>query len=444
MKTETDKRYLVLGIGVTGQSVVRHLHKRGCALETADFVSEIPAHALQQEPLLERYPFHGGGWDAELLCRFDCVVVSPGISIRSAEIRRAAEHGVEITGDVEVFARLCQVPVLAVTGSNGKSTVVSLIGAMLAAAGKKVTVAGNLGLPCLDVLDREVDVHVLELSSFQLETVDSMRALGACVLNISADHLDRYNDIEDYANAKRRIYRNAGHCIYNLDDMRTDPDCAGGQLCESFGFADAAGKPADWIFDREGVIRHTNGFSVNASEMILRGRHNQANAAAAVALASLVTRDSAAMSEALKKFSGLPHRMQLVEKRNGVDWYNDSKGTNVGAAVSAIAGFDNPLILIAGGRGKNADYSALAQAVKAHCKALVLIGEEASAITDSVDNAVPTYIKTNLRQAVEQAAQLAVSGDSVLLSPACSSFDMFDNFEARGRVFESEVSRQCA
>jgi UDP-N-acetylmuramoylalanine--D-glutamate ligase len=440
---DSSLRYLVLGAGVTGQSVVRYLHANGCDCSVADQMLSLSTEQIEREPLLADVPFFGGEFTEARLREFDCLVVSPGIAVRSAAIQAAGRSGVEIVGDVELFARQTTRPVLAVTGSNGKSTVVSLIDSILRAAGKSVSLVGNLGKPCLDAIDEDSDVVVIELSSFQLETLASLKPLAATVLNISADHLDRYDDLADYAAAKRRIYNNATHCLYNADDTLTHPiDAAGQRHAFSMSHRDA-----EWFVDDSqspSRLLSVTGNTIDVRGMKISGRHNIANALVAAAMSSYFIDDDSAIERGLGEFAGLPHRMRLVCSTGGVKWYNDSKGTNAGAAISAIEGMDGPVILIAGGRGKNADYQQLANAIAASCRAVLLIGEEAQAIASVVGNRVPLHYCDSMAEAVTRAAQIAVDGDRVLLSPACSSFDMFRNFEVRGEVFEQEVQRQCA
>ncbi len=440
---DTKLRYLILGAGVTGQSVLRYLLANGCDCSVADQVPALPASALEKEPLLADVPFIGGEFTASHLCQFDCLVVSPGISVRSAAIASAARAGVEVIGDVELFARETQRPVLAVTGSNGKSTVVSLIDCMLRAAGKSVSLVGNLGKPCLEAVSTNDDVVVIELSSFQLETLSSLRPLAATVLNISADHLDRYDDLADYATAKRRIYRNAEHSLFNHDDSLTHPDH---DDSGSHAFS-MLNQSADWFVDDPedpSALLSATGSRISVSGMQISGRHNVANALVAAAMSSFVINDDIAIERGLNSFAGLPHRMRLVGSAQGVKWYNDSKGTNAGATISAIQGMDGPVVLIAGGRGKNADYEELANTIASSCRAVMLIGEEASRIASVVGDRVPLHYCDSMSQAVACAAGIARRGDRVLLSPACASFDMFQNFEARGKAFEEEVQKQCA
>ena len=450
--TDTNKKsFLVVGLGVSGMSVVRYLNRTGASFEVVESNADRYQALKQQERVLEKVRCNSSALTVELLTEYDCVVVSPGVSVRSEVFETSREAGVEIIGDVELFACEVKKPVLAVTGSNGKSTVVSMAGELLNAADIKTAVVGNVGFACLDSLqDDSIEAYVLELSSFQLETTASLKPLVASVLNVSADHLDRYEGLDDYAEVKRSIYHNAQHVVYNLDDQLTVPsDRASGSSGISFS---AVGQDADWTMSGDENKLQLSGGSIAAiaaSDVKVAGIHNCINALAAMAMTSvLIDADKSRMSEIFTKgfaeFTGLAHRTSLVCEIDSVSWINDSKGTNVGAAVSAIKGMSSPVVLIAGGRGKNADYKPLRDVVAELCKAVVLIGEDAGKIERAIGEAVPVYRADSMQQAVRCAAEVSKPGDCVLLSPACASFDMFKNFEDRGAVFESEVKKLCA
>ncbi len=444
MTIET-KKTLIVGLGVSGLSVARFLARNNHSFEIADGKGQLSEALLSQEPALRDVCFHGGQWTADLLKSFDRVIVSPGVPTRTPEFQSARRAGVEVIGDVELFVLEAAKPVVAVTGSNGKSTVVSMVGSILEAAGLRVAVVGNVGVACLDRLDDDAtDVYVLELSSFQLETTHSLNALVACVLNVSEDHLDRYEGLEDYAAVKRSIYTNASHTLVNSDDPRTHVDNVELQQCFSAGSNDG-----DWFRQNATTLCGPDQLTVEASVLQVDGGHNFDNALAAMALASVVLRDSDTDIEAvcvkgLSQFVGLPHRTERVGNVSGVAWFNDSKGTNVGACVSAIQGMSGPVVLIAGGRGKNADYSALRDVVRDKCRCVVLIGEDANKIHRAIGDEVPVYFESSMNAAVQRASVVAVTGDCVLLSPACTSFDMFENFEKRGLAFTEEVRKLCA
>jgi UDP-N-acetylmuramoylalanine--D-glutamate ligase len=342
---------------------------------------------------------------------------------------------------VELFARLARVPVAAITGSNGKSTVTTLLGMMAEKAGLRVAVGGNLGTPALELLQQtDVQLYVLELSSFQLETTYSLNADVATVLNISPDHMDRYGSLNDYAQAKQRIFRGSGVMVLNADDTsvmamaeperRTmrftldepGPDCFGLHQCPD----------GPWLaFGEESWL--------SVSELKIPGYHNVANALAALAMGQVLQLPRPAMLAALKEFSGLPHRSELVADINGVRWFNDSKGTNVGATIAAVLGLPGPILLIAGGDGKGQDFTPLRAALKDKVQALIVMGRDGPEIAAVVAGDLPVYRVQSMEQAVAEAARLAKPGDSVLLSPACASFDMFKNYEERGHVFARVV-----
>ncbi len=439
-ETQRQPRTLIVGLGATGLSCARFLAAHGVEVAVTDSRERPPAvDAIRDE--LPDVALFLGGYAPDVFARAQRLVVSPGVSLREPLIAAAARRGVEVIGDVELFARSARAPVVAITGSNGKSTVTTLVGAMARQAGLRVRVGGNLGTPALDLLaDEEPDLYVLELSSFQLETVNSLRCKASAVLNISADHLDRYPGLDEYAQAKRRIYAGAGMQVINRDDPTAAALAAvqGSRLSfgldapegEDFGVVEADGE--DWIV--RGAERW-----LPVSHLRIAGRHNLSNAVAALALGSAAGIERQAMLRVLREFQGLPHRTQWVAEIGGVSWYNDSKATNVGATLAAVRGFDAPLVLIAGGQPKGADFSELAS-IGGRLRALVLIGEAAEQIARSLDDGqLPIRRADSMREAVAVAAQLARSGDLVLLSPACASFDMFDNYQHRGDVFVRAV-----
>ena len=450
--TDSNKQYLVVGLGVSGMSVVRYLIRIGGSFDVVENNLDRFKYQLQKEPLLQRVHHYTDDLSSEILSGYDCVVVSPGVSVRTEVFSQALASGIEVIGDVELFARKVCKPVIAVTGSNGKSTVVSMAGELLNAAGIKTAVVGNVGIACLDSLqDQSIEAYVLELSSFQLETTSSLKPAVASVLNVSADHLDRYDGLYDYADVKRSIYHNAQHVVFNLDDRMTHPvDLSSFSSAVAFSADD---RQADWHMtgssNDDCVLSGGSIAQIPATDIKVAGVHNRINALAAMAMTSLLIKAdkqqmSTFFSSGFVGFTGLPHRTKLVCESDNVCWVNDSKGTNVGAAVSAIKGMSAPVVLIAGGRGKNADYAPLCDVVAAFCTAVILIGEDAKVISRALDDIVPVYIETSMQDAVKRAAGIARPGDCVLLSPACASFDMFNNFEERGDVFEAEVKKQCA
>ena len=430
-------RTLVVGLGLTGLSCARFLHRLGLEVAVTDDRDAPPGLAAARAQLPD-VALYTGGFSAEALERCERVVVSPGLSLEGEYIARARGRGLEILGDIELFARCADAPVLAVTGSNGKSTVTALLGEMARASSLRVRVGGNIGVPALDLLgDDAPELYVLELSSFQLEATSSLDARAAAVLNVSADHLDRYRDMNEYLAAKLRIWRGGGVAVVNRDDPLLWAARPGAERTVSFG----AGEPPDNMSfgllrrgERTWLARGGERL-LAADELGIRGGHNLLNALAALALGSAAGLPQAGMTAALRTFCGLPHRMQWLGERGGVAWFNDSKGTNVGATLAAIAGLDGPLVLIAGGLGKGQNFSPLRAALAGKARAVVLIGRDAGRIEEALAGAVPLVRATDMRDAVGRAAALAQSGDTVLLSPACASFDMFSGYEERGERF---------
>jgi UDP-N-acetylmuramoylalanine--D-glutamate ligase len=371
------------------------------------------------------------------------IVVSPGVPLDHPALLAAAAQGIEIGGDIELFAETAKAPVIAITGSNGKSTVTTLVAVILAAAGKRVAVGGNLGTPALDLLsDPEPDCYVLELSSFQLEATHSLAARVAAILNVSPDHLDRHHSLEAYAEAKARVLNGASLAVLNADDTIVAAFAGRARTTRMVSLEPDA--PADY-----GVVTRLDGLwlaqdgepVLPVSELGIRGRHNVFNALAALAVTDAAGAARAAQCAVLRSFTGLPHRCNLVAEKGGVAWYNDSKGTNVGAAAAAIAGIfsERKGVLIAGGQGKGADFGELAAVLPGRVHTAVLIGEDAAKIEAAIGTAAEVRRARSMREAVAMAAAAARPGDAVLLSPACASFDMFDNYEHRGRAFVAAV-----
>lgn len=439
----SDQFRIVVGLGKSGMSLVRHLARRGLPFAVADTRANPP----ELETLRRDFPqieVRCGALDVEFLCRASELLVSPGLALATPALQQAAARGVKLSGDIELFAREAKAPIIAITGSNAKSTVTTLVGEMAAAAGKKVAVGGNLGTPALDLLADDVELYVIELSSFQLETTDGLNAEVATCLNVSEDHMDRYADLQAYHLAKHRVFRGARQVVINRDDALSRPLVADQLPCWTFG----VGKPD---FRGFGLIEE-NGEKwlafqfeplMPARELKVRGAHNQSNALAALALGHAVGLAFEPMLATLKTFAGLPHRCQWLRERGGVNYYDDSKATNVGAALAAIEGLgadiDGRLVLIAGGDGKGADFTSLRGPVAQHCRAVVLLGRDAGLIADALGDAVPQVRVASLDEAVQRCAERAEPGDAVLLSPACASLDMFKSFEERGRLFAAAV-----
>ena len=433
---------LIVGLGKTGLSVARHLSAQGVAFAVMDTRSTPPSSDTLAEEFPDAPQFFGG-FNAEIMCAAKRLVVSPGIPLATPAIEKARSLGIEVVGDVELFARVAKAPIIGVTGSNGKTTVVTLLDQMAKRAGVNVATGGNIGMPALDLLKQaDAELYILELSSFQLETTFSLNCKAACILNITEDHLDRYSGRMDlYTEAKAKIYDHCEYKVVNRDDERVVA-LAGKDNIISFGAAaPKAGeygltsvKDKVWLFKGKQPLLCTD-------ELKVAGRHNEVNALAALAMAEIVGIPLSPCLEVLRAFTGLEHRTQWVAEYNGINWFNDSKGTNVGATVAAITGLSGKTVLLAGGQGKGADFTPLADVVHQYARAVVLFGEDAETIALSLKGDIPIVFARNMVDAVTQARDLAQIGDNVLLSPACASFDMFNNYEHRGQVFIETVKR---
>ena len=438
----SDRRTLIVGLGKTGLSCVRYLSGQGREIAVAD--SRLQPPGLDElKAGWPDVPIYLGEFDEELFAGFNELIVSPGISIAEPAIAGAAARGARIRGDIDLFADAADAPIIAITGSNGKTTVTTLVGEMARAAGRNVQVGGNIGTPALDLLDQGADLYVLELSSFQLETTEELGALAATVLNVSDDHMDRYPDKMAYFQAKQRIYRGCKNAIVNLDDALSTPMARDTLRFLCFGFNRVNPETFSTRDDDQGTwITWGLDNLLLASELQLMGRHNISNVMAALALGHAAGLAMEPMLEVARSFRGLSHRCEFVRNLDGVDYINDSKGTNVGATVAAIESLvpdSGKVILIAGGDGKGADFQPLAEPVAACCRALVLIGRDAGKISEAVGVSVPQYRATSLQEAVSLARQAAEPGDRVLLSPACASFDMFRDYNDRGEQFRALV-----
>ena len=444
-KTET-KRALVVGLGLTGYSCVRYLAALGYATTVVDTRREPPKlEALKRE--FPQVAVYTGDLSPALFDDPGMLVVSPGMSVRHPEIARALDNGVPVVGDIELFARQVTAPVIAITGSNGKSTVTALTGEMCRLAGLKTAVGGNIGVPALSLLEQPVpDVYVLELSSFQLELTASLNARAATVLNITPDHLDRYRDIEEYAAAKARIFRGNGTLVLNADDPWVMRMCLSGRRMVSFNLGQPLAAQDYGLTERNGETWLARGLQLlmPTRDVPLAGRHNLANVLAAMALAEAAGIAPEATCVAVRGFKGLKHRTELVAEHLGVRWYDDSKGTNVGATVAALNGMTAPVILIAGGDGKGQDFNELKIACRQHARAVVLIGRDAPQIEAALGGVMAVRRAKDMHDAVRIAHELAQTGDVVLLSPACASFDMFRNYEHRAEVFREAVREVVA
>ncbi len=432
----------VVGLGATGMACVRHLRRLGLTVVVTDSRHRPPRldELTRDHPEVETCL---GGLDTELLASAERVILSPGVDPREAPLVTAVRAGVTVSGELTLFSAAANAPVVAVTGSNGKSTVVTLVGEMAAEAGIDAAVGGNLGTPALDLLrDPAPAAYVLEVSSFQLEAVSGWNPLASVVLNITEDHMDRYQDFEEYAAVKERILDGARWAVLNMDDPWVAAMAArtgAGRLLLSARTAEGVDYGLTGTPDGPALAARGRPL-MPLAQVRLQGRHNVVNALAAMALADRIGVPAAVQQTVLARFAGLPHRMERVIERDGVVWINDSKATNVGAAAAALVGIGRPAVLLAGGDGKGADFRPLAQAVRGCARAVVLFGRDAPLLADALAGAAADIVRvSDLTAAVDQAARLARPGDAVLLSPACASFDQFTGFEARGEAFRAAV-----
>lgn len=454
------KRVLVLGLGDTGLSMTRWLTRHGAEVRVADTRADPPHAALLAEEM-PHVAVATGTFDDPAFHDVDLIAISPGIDRRERPVAAAARRGVPIVGDIELFARalatldtrhstLGAPKVLAITGSNGKSTVTAMAGDMCRAAGLATVVAGNIGLPVLDALaaaendDMMPQAFVLELSSFQLESTSSLRPAAATVLNLSEDHLDRYDGMAGYAAAKARIFAGDGRQVINRDDRWSMGMALPGREVSTFGLG-APGNDSEWgIREMQGARCLAQGGRslLPVDELPVAGLHNAANALAALALVSAIDLPEAPLLEALRRYQGLPHRVQKIAEIGGVEFFDDSKGTNVGATVAALNGLAQPVVLIAGGDGKGQDFTPLASAVAQHARAVVLIGRDAGMIARALAGCgVPLVRAHDMDDAVQAAFNASRPGDAVVLSPACASYDMFRNYVHRAEIFVQAVTR---
>ena len=460
---------VIVGLGRTGLSCARYLRARNWRLAVTDTRHKPPEMAALAalDPMI---PVRVGGLDARLLEDADCVVASPGVSLEEPFFVEARRRAIEIAGDIELFARAADAPGVGITGTNGKSTVTTLVGRMAARAGLRVRVGGNLGEPALDLLGEGADagagagplisapgvarastatsptqLYVLELSSFQLDATTSLALRAATVLNVSPDHLDRYPSVQAYADSKARIFARCETAVINLDDPLVVAMPRPGQKTVSFSLRASIG--ADYAVatrDGEWWLTRRDEALLPVSAMKIKGLHNAANALASLALGDALGLAMPAMLEELSTFTGLPHRSQWVADVDGVTYINDSKGTNVGATIAAVSGMQGPLVMIAGGDGKNQDFAVLADAFRGKVRHTVLIGRDAAAIAAALKGVCTLEMCTSLEDAVRSAAKAAQPGDTVLLSPACASLDMFRDYTHRGAVFTQAVKELAA
>ena len=434
---DKNSKIIVVGLGETGFSVAKFLYQMGFSFAVSDSRTKPPYN----DKLLEQFPdiaVFTGSFDQSIFEIATHLVVSPGISLQNTEIQKVIRSGVKLISDIDLFSCSTDKPVIAITGSNGKSTVTTMLGVMGQAAQVKTVIGGNLGPPALEMLSKEAELYVLELSSFQLERTSTLNATAATVLNISADHMDRHSSMASYIEEKQRIFSGEGVIVLNEDDSQVRAMEIKGRALLTFsinaknGFHLETQQGEEWLMNAEQALMRRLDLSVE-------GLHNVANALAALALGTAVGLDAQGMCQGLRLFRGLEHRMQRVAQVKGVTWVNDSKATNVGACVAALEGYQRKVILIAGGDAKGADLEDLIFAIEQKVKSVVLLGKDADKIETALNDRVPSYRVQTMQEAVNIAATLAEQGESVLLSPACASLDQYKNYEERGRLFTEAV-----
>lgn len=440
---EAGTRALVLGLGRTGLSAARYLQRQGLGVRVADTRAEPPG-AAELQARVSGAELLSGAFTTDLLDGMAQVVISPGLSVQQPIVQEALRRGLPVVGDIELFARAAQAPIAAITGTNGKSTVTTLVAELATAGGRLALAGGNLGEPALDLLERPVpDLYVLELSSFQLETTYSLQTATSTVLNVTPDHMDRYATLADYAAAKARVFDGCDVAVVNADDavVRAMPHAGQSVLSFSLQSGDADYCLGQWPAP---MIMRRGEPLLPLAAMRIKGNHNAANAMAALAMAEALELPLAPALAALAAFGGLPHRSQWVADVGGVAYINDSKGTNVGATLAAVSGMDGPLVLIAGGDGKGQDFGELRTAFRGKVRHVVLIGRDARALETTLADVCSTERADDMRAAVRAAQVAAQPGDTVLLSPACASLDMFRDYTHRGDEFAAAVRSLAA
>ncbi len=439
----TDKNIVVVGLGTTGISCARYLTRKGIPFSVMDSRTNPPGLAELNDinPMVDVVL---GRFDREILENATEIWLSPGVPLAHPDIAAVSDR-VPVRGDVDVFSKEVQAPMIAITGSNGKSTVTTLVGEMARACGVKVAVGGNLGIPVLDLLAEDVDLYVVELSSFQLETTEKLGATAATILNVSQDHMDRYLSMVAYHLAKLRIFFGCQHLILNKQDSLAQPPIMQGVEVSWFSLGNPEPGQFGLLEDDDGRIWLGKGvdrlFAVD--ELLVKGQHNWANCLASLALAEAAGLEQKVCLDTLRQFRGLPHRCEMVREVNAVSYINDSKATNVGATLAALEGMgpvaQGKLLLIAGGQGKGQDFTPLFAGMERWVDTLVVLGEAAGTLRDGAGGLMPVHQVNTLQEAVAVAADLAQPGDTVLLSPACASFDMFAGYQARGDAYKQWV-----
>ncbi|KAF3977784.1 MAG: UDP-N-acetylmuramoyl-L-alanine--D-glutamate ligase [Methylococcales symbiont of Iophon sp. n. MRB-2018] len=430
-------KVLVVGLGVTGFSVAKFLQENHIQYAVVDSRDHPPLN----DTLLQTFPntaVFTGGFDQAAFDVVTHLVVSPGVSLQEDCIKKAVLAKARVVSDIDLFACATDKPIIAITGSNGKSTVTSMLGDMGNRSGMNTAVGGNLGVPALALLDDSIDLYVIELSSFQLERTTVLNATAATVLNISPDHLDRYQNLKEYVQEKQKVFAGNGVMILNNDDSIVQGMIEANRKKLTFSIQSNTGfhlqhrQGEIWLMDEKKPL-------IKQTELPLKGMHNVANALAALALGKAVGLNALSMCHALKDFKGLAHRMQCIATVKGVNWVNDSKATNIGACIAAMQGYQEKIVLIAGGDAKGAEISKLIPTIKEKAKCVVLMGKDTEKIKQAIDGCVPSYQAKTIKEAVQIAATMAEVGESVLLSPACASIDQFKNYQERGEQFTAAV-----
>lgn len=436
---------VVAGLGISGVSAVNFLHEKGYRVAVTDSRAVPPGH--NQIPADVQTSF--GQFDQDLLLQAEEIIISPGLDPKQPEIQAAIDQGIPVVSEIQILRRMTDKPIVAITGSNAKSTVTTLIGLMAADAGVKVAVGGNLGRPALDLTNDNPDLYILELSSFQLETTSHLNAEVAVVLNISEDHLDRHGDMFGYHTAKHRIFQGVKKVVYNRDDSLTRPLVPDATPMQSFGLNAPDMNQFGVLRDLDGTIWLARGRErlLKSTDMYMQGLHNIANALACLALGEAISLPLDVMLETLKTFKGLEHRCEFVKEVQGVRYYNDSKGTNIGATLAALDGLGAAIesqgakvAIILGGQGKGQDFKALRDSLSKYAKTAVLIGEDRLLIENAIKDTTNVLHARSLKEAVMLCQQHTQINDVVLLSPACASFDMFSGYPERGRQFVNLVN----
>lgn len=436
---------VVAGLGISGVAAVNFLYEQGYRVAVTDSRELPPGH----DQIPAEVASYFGELNQELLLQADEIVISPGLDPRLPEIQAAVAQGIPVVSEIQILRRATDAPIVAITGSNAKSTVTTLLGLMAVNAGKNVAVGGNLGRPALDLLKDQAELYILELSSFQLETTSNLNAEVAVILNMSEDHLDRHGDMFGYHTAKHRIFQGVKQVVYNRDDSLTRPLVPDQTPMQSFGLNAPDLNQYGILRDDQNNMWLARGRErlINSRDLYIQGTHNLANALACLALGEAIGLPLDAMLASLKTFKGLEHRCEFVQEIDQVRYYNDSKGTNIGASLAAIEGLgqaiemhQGKLVMILGGQAKGQDFKALREAITQYVKTVVLIGEDAELIRNAIEGCAELLFAESLQQAVSICQQHAQRNDVVLLSPACASFDMFKGYEQRGHQFVALVN----